>query len=70
MRGGCVFCLVVGIQLNVYFQTRPLPLVFTNGPVWIYTFSIELSNGYLIFQVMGNEMKMYEIWVINNERVA
>ena len=29
----------------------------------------KLSNGYLIIPVMGNEMIMYEIWVISNGRV-
>ena len=29
----------------------------------------KLSNEYFVFPVMGNEMKMYEIWVISNGRV-
>ena len=40
---------------------------------WIMKVGIDshqkLSNGYLIFPVMSNEMKMKEIWVINNGRV-
>ena len=28
-----------------------------------------LSNGYLVFPVMGNEMKMNEIWVISSGTV-
>ena len=29
----------------------------------------KMSNGYLTIPVMGNEMIMYEIWVISNGRV-
>ena len=29
----------------------------------------KLSNGYFTIPVMGNEMIMYEIWVISNGRV-
>ena len=29
----------------------------------------KLSNEYFVLPVMGNEMRMYEIWVISNGRV-